>query len=262
MTTRTTRKPPPKAPAKPTLKAAASPAAKPDAKPARKTAVRRSTAANLAMLQKLTKTARLAKRKSDAAKKKRLAELLAFILRRKAQIVEAFYDVGEALREVSKDKLYEADALPSFEAFLKKHDIMGRTQAFKLIKVVEGMPRTRALKLGQERAFALVAYTDATPERDSAESIVASKKLIAGKAVNDVSTQDIVTATKKLKQAKHPALSPAQRKQHKRMEKLTDALRKALDKLGLHRLHLEQHADSVLVRFSQSQLETIARRGK
>ena len=218
---------------------------------------------NLAKLQSLTKTARLAKTKADAVKKKRLGELVALIKRRKDEVVESFYDIGEALREIVKHKLFAVAGHNSFEAFLKANALMSRTQAFKLIKVVESVPRTRAMKLGQERAFALVAYTDATPEKDSPESLVADKKQIGGTAVSEAPVRAIRKATEKLNTAKNKSKrTPAQLKQHKLMVELTDGLRAALGKLGLKRLHLEQLEDSVTVRFSQEQLLTLVKRKK
>ncbi len=222
-----------------------------------------SAKANLAKLKSLTETARIAKTKSDAVKKKRLAELVALIKRRKDDIVESFYDIGEALREIVKHKLFVVSGHGSFEGFLKANALMSRTQAFKLIKVVESVPRTRAMKLGQERAFALVAYSDATPEKDSAESLVVGKKKIAGKAVSEAPVREIRKATSKLNEAKSKSKrTPAQVKQHKLMVELADGLRAALGKLGLKRLHLEQLEDSVTVRFSQEQLQTLTKRKK
>jgi hypothetical protein len=221
----------------------------------------KSASETLATLRAFTKTARLAKSKSDAVKKKRLAELVALIRRRKDDVVDAFYDIGEALREIVTRKLFVAGGYGSIGAFLKAQALMSRTQAFKLIKVVDSIPRSRAMKLGQERAFALVAYAEATPEKDSPESLVSDKAQLGGKPVTVVPVREIRAATEKLNAAKHKAKrTPAQLKQHKQMDALTDGLRAALKTLGLLRLHLEQHEDSVTVRFSQEQLRMLAKR--
>ena len=72
----------------------------------------------------------------------RAEELVALIARRKENIVDAFYDIGLALMEILDRKLYLE------------------------------LPRSAALGMGQERAYALAALAAATPHADTAASIV------------------------------------------------------------------------------------------
>jgi len=120
------------------------------------------------------RTAAGAKKERDAS---RAEELLALIERRKVTIAEDFYDIGAALRELAQDKLYAALGLRSFEELLAKRGVMGRTQAFKLIEVVKTFSRGQALALGQEKAYALIRYTAATPADDDPREIASSGKL-------------------------------------------------------------------------------------
>jgi hypothetical protein len=113
------------------------------------------------------------KERALARNKARLAELLALIRRRMMEVVEGFYDIGEALREIVDHKLYGALDHASLGALLKAEGLVSLRQAAKLIAVVRKVPREQALLLGQERAYALVAYTGATPEPDSPAQLLA-----------------------------------------------------------------------------------------
>lgn len=214
----------------------------------------------LKTLRALTKTARAAKANALKAKKKRLKELLALIVRRKNEIVEAFYDIGEALREIHKDQLYEAESLPTIDAFLKKHALMSRSTAFKLMKVVASISRAEALELGQEKAFALVAYTEATPEHDSPSTIAANNEVVAGKRLKEAPTREIRAATKKLKATKAKATqTPAERAADKQRKELTQRLRAMHEKLGIKRAEYTTHESFVLVKVTFAQLEALGK---
>ncbi len=102
----------------------------------------------------------------------RAEELVALIARRKENIVDAFYDIGLALMEILDRKLYLALGHESFDSLLAKRNLISRTKAFKLIAVVKELPRSAALGMGQERAYALAALAAATPHADTAASIV------------------------------------------------------------------------------------------
>ncbi len=235
-------------------KATDNPAAKPK---------RGSATATLTTLRALTKTAKAAKSNALAVKKKRLSELLALIVRRKNEIVEAFYDIGEALHEIHKHKLYRAEELPTLDAFLKKHALMSRSTAYKLMKVVESVSRSEALKLGQERAFALVAYTEATPELDSPAKIAATNDLVAGKRLKEARTSEIRAATKRLKESKAKATrTPKERAAEKQRTALTQTLRAAHEKLGIKRAEYTAHESFVLVKFTFAQIEALGRAKK
>ncbi|CAN5477897.1 hypothetical protein BH09MYX1_BH09MYX1_37540 [soil metagenome] len=124
--------------------------------------------------------------------------LLDLIARRKARILEDFYDLGAALRELLDKKLYAALGYASFDDLLAKRDVIGRTQAYKLIAVVRELPRDRAVEVGQERAYALVAVAAATPEPDTAASILATGVKVHGKTkdVSKLSKRDLAGVAK------------------------------------------------------------------
>ncbi len=133
-------------------------------------------------VQALAKTG--TKLKTAAAR--RAEELLALIARRKENIVDAFYDVGQALQEMLDNKLHMALGYDNFEAMIAARNVIGRSQAFKLIAVVKQLPRAEAIAMGQERAYALANLAAATPQHDTATSIVTKGVRVRG-TVRDVS---------------------------------------------------------------------------
>lgn len=110
--------------------------------------------------------ARSAKRVSDEKRAQKLEALVRLIQRRKARIVEDFYDIGEALRTILRERLF-ALRHATFEAFVVEELGLTRSTAFRLVAVVDALPRDKALELGQERSYALVTYAAATTEADT-----------------------------------------------------------------------------------------------
>jgi hypothetical protein len=92
--------------------------------------------------------------------------LIALVLRRKQRITEDFFDIGKALRELFRHKLYLTLGYDPFEAMLESRRLLGATQGRKLIALVDAY--TRALALGLEKTFAVIAYAAATPAHESA----------------------------------------------------------------------------------------------
>lgn len=119
-----------------------------------------------------TKKVVLAGVKQSAAAQKRLASLLEMIERRKARIVEDFYDIGVALKEIVDKKLYLQAGYASFGDLIDARKIMGKTQAFKLVSIARAVPREKAIEVGSEKAYELVRLTEQTPEPDTVEDVL------------------------------------------------------------------------------------------
>ena len=208
----------------------------------------KGTASKLTLIER-TKAAALARNTA------RLAELVALIRRRMTDVVESFYDMGEALREVVEHKLYAAAGHASFKAFLAAERLLSARQAAKLIAVVRKVPREQALALGQERAYALVAYTNATPEDDSPEGLLSKNAVIGSKTLQDASLRDIEAATKATRakeKAKRPATA-AEREKSRADEALKKRVRSALRDAGIGRVEVTLGREVVTVRFSRAQ---------
>lgn len=148
-----------------------------------------------------SKTTRALATKTAGAAARRAEVLLDLIARRKARILEDFYDLGAALRELLDKKLYAALGYASFDELLAKRDVIGRTQAYKLMAVVRELPRERAVEIGQERAYALVAVAAATPEPDTAGSILTTGVKVRGKKkdVSKLSKRDLAEVAKEVR---------------------------------------------------------------
>ncbi len=210
--------------------------------------------ASKASLIERTKAAALARNTA------RLAELEALIRRRMTEVVEHFYDIGEALREITEHKLYAARGHRSFNAFLAAEGLMSARQAAKLIAVVRRVPREQALALGQEKAYALVAYTDATPDDDSPTSLLAEAAPIDGKPVAEASVGDIKSATRTVRAAAPRApKSEAARARAKADAAVEKAVRAALRDAGFARAEVTVGREHVRVVLARSSAERLAR---
>lgn len=110
--------------------------------------------------------------KASTAAGKRAEELLDLIERRKARIAEDFYEIGLALAEIRKKKLFVALGYSSFGALLAARKVMSRRTAEKLIGVVSNVPRPKAMELGPEKAYALARLVATTPELDTIDEVL------------------------------------------------------------------------------------------
>jgi hypothetical protein len=137
--------------------------------------------------------------KASSAAEKRAELLIGLITRRKARIAEDFYDVGVALQELQKKKLYLALGHASFADLLRARDILGLSQAKKLIEIVSSLPRDKALQIGPEKAYALARYTAATPEPDTPAQLLDEGAAVAGKRLGDLSARELTEATGKVR---------------------------------------------------------------
>jgi hypothetical protein len=184
--------------------------------------------------------AALAKRAEQAvaAKRARTAKEaradIALIKRRKKRIAEDFYDIGVALARLKRPGVAEVLGRESFREICEKDLEMSPATADKLVAIVANVAREDALRMGQERALALVALARATPEADSAASLEkAVRKLPSGKKldVRSASVRDLREAAKDVRDAsgkggrpRGRTTSPAERAE---AAKLEAALRKA-----------------------------------
>jgi hypothetical protein len=181
--------------------------------------------------------------KAQRERQKRIAraeELLDLITRRKGRIAEDFYDIGEALRELLKSRLYVDLGHESFAEMLEARGVLGETQAHKLIAVVSSFPRKQALEIGHEKAYVLTRLAAATSEPEAPATLLDSGKVIEGKAVAEASLRDLEDVRRKLnakRRKKQPAreLSPEARE----MRALEGSLRAWFSRKAVRGVHVE-----------------------
>jgi len=205
----------------------------------------------------------LIERTKNAAQERhaaRCAELLALVHRKMTGVVESFYDVGEALREILDKKLFLAAGDDTFEAMLEREGIMSRRQASKFIAVARKVPREHALGLGHERAYALMAYAEATADNDTVAALVTSGATVAGKPVTEASLREITAATRQARakaQGRRPK-TEAQREQERADEAVVRAVREAMRAAGFGRAQVTVAGDEVRVVLTRAQAERLA----
>jgi hypothetical protein len=143
--------------------------------------------------------------KQSAAQKKRLESLLETIERRKARIVEDFYDIGVALKEILEKKLYLQAGYASFGELIDARKIMGKSQAFKLVSIARSVSREKAIEVGSEKAYELVRLTEETPEPDTVDDVltagVRGPKDKRRVDLNKLSSRDIAKKRKEIAKA-------------------------------------------------------------
>ena len=77
-------------------------------------------------------------------------------------LTNGFFKLGELLREIQDQKLYEAKGYASFEAFVEREIDLGKTTSMKLVRVPSVFTEQAALSHGMEAVFrALDALDDA-----------------------------------------------------------------------------------------------------
>lgn len=134
--------------------------------------------------------AALAKR-ALAASSAKLARILdeakrdiALIQRRRAEIADAFYDVGEALVRLKRREVVIALGCKTFAELCEKHVAISASQAERLIDIVENMSREAAIAAGATKAASLVALARATPADDTPAELLAHGVRIHGKKLD------------------------------------------------------------------------------
>lgn len=145
--------------------------------------------------------------KTETAAARRAEELIDLIVRRKSAVAEAFYDIGEALHEILKKKLYAPLGYKSFDALLAARKLMSRAQASKLIEVSRAMSRDQAITLGFTKAYAAARLVAATPEPDTVAGLLTSgvktgKHGHGRKNLTAMSAREVKEAAQKARQKK------------------------------------------------------------
>ncbi len=141
------------------------------------------------------------------ANRRRATELLALVRRRLDYVAEAFYDIGAALIELSKAPVYGALGYSTFDDLLDKEKLMGRSAAYELLRIAENLTRQDALRLGKEKAHAIIQYVAATKQVDNAHELVVGGQ-IEGKSIEALAAADLERMARRRRKPAKTNVSP------------------------------------------------------
>jgi hypothetical protein len=141
-------------------------------------------------------------RELGTAAARKAESLIALIERRKERIAEDYWDIGAALLELQKKKLYAAIGYRSMEQLVVMRKIVSWTMCKQLVEIAGSMDRDDAVAIGSsEKAYYLARYVDRTPAIDTVKAFVASGVPINRRTrpINEVSAADLRAATKRVR---------------------------------------------------------------
>jgi len=136
---------------------------------------------------------------STRERESRLASLLAEMGAHRRDMAARFHDLGAALREIKRAKLYTARDANSLAELLRAEGGVSPRQARKLMKVAEGMTAAQALPLGLERSYALLTHVEQAGGRGGLGPWLSGRRTIGGEPVARASRRAIEAATRALR---------------------------------------------------------------
>jgi hypothetical protein len=135
-------------------------------------------------------------------------EAIALIRERRADIAENYFDVGQALVTLKSDAMAAALAYDDVATMLREELDLSVATADKLIELATRVDRSVLRELRQERAAAILALVDATPEDDRVEDLLAKPFPVAGRAPLDLRTAPVAAirdVARAIRQRRAPA---------------------------------------------------------
>ena len=152
-------------------------------------------------------------RRAEAAAQAKITRLvaqakedIALIARRRADISDAFFDIGEALVRLKRREVVAAMGCRTFAELCEKHVGLSSSQADRLVDIVTNMTRTDALSVGATKAASIVALVRATPQADTAADLLRRGARVRGKVVDvkRASSRAIARATQEVREGATP----------------------------------------------------------
>jgi hypothetical protein len=135
------------------------------------------SAARRQMPSALVKRAKEAAEAKVARLRAEASGLVALVKRKKADIADAFYDMGLALARLSAPAMVSALGRKSFADVCTKDCGISRSTATRLIEITKAMTREEVVGLDQQKALALIELAKATPEDDTAGELAHTERL-------------------------------------------------------------------------------------
>lgn len=150
-------------------------------------------------------------RERNAARATRGEELVGKAQGLLARIERTFWEVGRVLVTIRDEALHRALGYDNLEVLAAERLGLSKTVAWKLLSVAETLPRDEAVKLGQEKAYALIAYARAAPDQDPTV-LIQEDAAIAGKPLSEATVRDLEAATAAARPKRPLTLAAARQK--------------------------------------------------
>ena len=191
-----------------------------------------------------------------AASRARGEELIKRAQRLQQNIAKDFWELGRLLQEMRDQSIHRAFGFERLEDLIDERLSIPRTLAWKLMAVAEHLPRLEAVKLGQEKAYALVAYTKAAPKVGDPAALAKADAKVGGKALSEASVRDLQSAIAAVR-AKLPK-SLAARKKERLDRELLKTVRERLGAVGVPKAAIVMNAGKVVVNLTRKQAQRLA----
>jgi len=185
-------------------------------------------------------------REAKVAESERAEDLLAKAQVLRERISRDFWDLGRVLVAMREEKVHVPLGFERFDAMVDARLGLPRTLVWKLISVAEGLPKTEAARLGQERAYAVIALARAIPEVDSPIEILQREDIVAGRPLAEASLRDLQSA---VRAARPKVVKPLAKRQAERdLKALLRSMQERLSPLGIPRSRVAIAGDELVVR--------------
>lgn len=167
-------------------------------------------------------------------------------------IASGFWDLGRVLGELASKKLHVTLGFDRFEVMVVELLGISKTLAWRLVAVAGKLPKNEAMKLGQERAHALVSYAAATKgEIDPVEVARYDRPLVGDRPISQTPVREILAA-----RPRRPK-PLAQRAIAANDKRLAAALRRQTTAMGLRGAEIEVRDDHVTITITRRRAEKI-----
>lgn len=175
----------------------------------------------------------------------RAEKILERIAALKARIADDFFEIGEMLRELDRKKAYAHFGCENIGDLVEARELMSRAFAYRLIAIVEEVPRDIAVQLGSEKAHALTVYLRSTAAIDNARGIVARGVPFEGKRklLADISARELLDLAQNARAANPATRGPREEKREVAEAKAKDAAMKLRKRVAKGKLAVVHHAD-------------------
>jgi hypothetical protein len=135
-------------------------------------------------------------------------EAIALIRDRREAIADSYFDIGQALITLKSEAIAQALGHADVATMLREELDLSVTTANKLIELATRVDRSLLRELQQERAAAILAVVDATPDDDTPEALLAKPFRLRAGGTLDLRTAPvaaIIDLARTLRQERAPA---------------------------------------------------------